>query len=74
MLSVCFQEEVQNPLRGYGAPEGPARRRAEESYGQAERQGTGQGSCEQITCISKRLYRFVQSCGFHFLDVTEQPR
>lgn len=48
ILAVCFQEEVQNSFRGHGASHRPAGGRAETSHGQAERQGTGQGSCDKL--------------------------
>lgn len=40
---ICFQEEVQNSVRGHSASHGSSGRRAETGHGQAERQGTGQG-------------------------------
>lgn len=48
ILAVCFQEEVQNSFRGHSASDRPAGGRAETSHGQAERQGTGQGSCDKL--------------------------
>lgn len=48
ILALCFQEEVQNSFRRYRASFRSAGRRAETSYGQAKRQGTGQGSCDKL--------------------------
>lgn len=45
---MLFQEEVQNSFRGYSASYRPAGGRAEKSHGQAERQGTGQGSRDKL--------------------------
>lgn len=59
ILAVCFQEEVQNSFRGYSASYRSAGRRAETSHGQAERQGTGQGSLWQVAYLSWELPRFV---------------
>lgn len=48
ILAVCFQEEVQNSFRGYSSSHRSAGRGAETRHGQAERQGTGQGSSDKL--------------------------
>lgn len=71
---MCFQEEVQNSFRGHGTSHRPAGGRAETSHGQAERQGTGQGSCEKLLVFPENfpdMFTDLWSlhCSVRFLSV-----